>query len=360
SVPYWIASRTGDQRARWYGDVLSRERDMWALLWHPNDVEPEADKEGLSVWHSALDWMVARTGYGVDDLVVAMRSGGPSNHEHADRNSLIVKWGGEILIADPYRPPYSFADPSWMMRTTAGHSGLLIDGNGHQYHDGSEGTNASDAVASIVRSGERNGYVYWASDASPAYRLVDDDVESVIRSVHVFEGMEATLVVDKVQKTNKASVLEARFFGDNRTDAGSHFSTESGGDTPQAGATGGCTISTEVMPGHAIADIARPLSAVRIASFSPSGISARVGKLPIPDENAALHPFASIVTTEASQSPMIVSLIVPFAGADIPTISIEQGKQGAVVIEASRGVNLLRLTVNDAGTLPEVIVHQTM
>ena len=89
-------------------------------------------------------------------------------------------WAG---VADPYRPPYSFSDPSWMMRTTAGHSALLIDGQGHQYHDGAEGTNPSDARAAIVRQGERDGYLFWASDATPAYQLVLPDVQSVTRTV---------------------------------------------------------------------------------------------------------------------------------------------------------------------------------
>ena len=33
------------------------------------------------------DWVVSRTGWEAADTVVAFRSGGPANHEHADRNA---------------------------------------------------------------------------------------------------------------------------------------------------------------------------------------------------------------------------------------------------------------------------------
>src|SRR5690606_14149762 len=96
------------------------------------------------------------------------------------------------------------------------HSALLIDGEGHQYHDGREGTNPSDARARIVRIGEREGYMFWTSDATEAYALVNEDIASVTRTVYVFPGMDAVLLVDTVLKHDQASTIEARFFGDNR------------------------------------------------------------------------------------------------------------------------------------------------
>jgi hypothetical protein len=192
AVPFWIAGRFGDERAQWFGREMTRGHDLWSVLWYKNGLGSDRPRNEARIYRSDLDWIVGRNGYRVDDLVVAMRSGGPSNHEHADRNSIIVKCFGETLVADPYRPPYSYADPSWALRTTAGHSALLIDGEGHQYHDGSEGTNASDAYAEIIRVGERTGYLYWVSDATRAYELVDEDVGSVTRSVVVLNDVPAT------------------------------------------------------------------------------------------------------------------------------------------------------------------------
>ncbi len=360
SVPYWVAQRTGDSRARWFGDALSREKDMWSLIWHPDDsVRPAASKSGLVLWQSALDWMVARTGYRPDDLVVAMRSGGPANHEHADRNSIIVKWGGEVLVADPYRPPYSYADPSWMMRTTAGHSALLVDGEGHQYHDGSEGTNPSDSVARIVRRGERDGYVFWTSDASPAYTLVDPDIQSVTRSVYVFEGTNAVLIVDKVRKDATPSIIEARFFGDNRKVEGANFSTESGGDTPVRSPAAGCRITAGEMDKHAFAEIARPLASAHIASVSPQGAIAAEERLPIPPDVAALHPFAAMRTTEPSAGPLLISVVVPYAGSRKPSVSFNMREDGSTDVVVEHGVGMVRCSVVDSGSIPEVIVNET-
>lgn len=379
AVPYWVASRVHDQRARWYGDVLSQERDLWSLLWHPKDVEPKAGRQGLSFWHSALDLIVARTGYRPEDLVVAMRSGGPSNHEHADRNSLVFKWGGEVLVVDPSRPPYSFADPSWMMRTTAGHSAVLIDGAGHQYHDGRQGTNPSDAVASIIRTGEREGYVYWTSDATPAYQLVDDDIASVTRTVYVFDGIEAALVLDAVRKKTTPSLIEARFFGDNRKAVAGQFSTTSGGEKPIVSPAGGCVITIgNDTAGAAVAgsgsvsresggaapaqfvefDMARPLATARITAASGSGLEASVGRLPIPEENAVLHPFVSVRTSTRSLSPSIASLIVPYTGDQFPSVQYVELDSGATEVTVSRGVNRLRCEIRFDGDVPEVQVLQ--
>ena len=189
-------------------------------------VEPPLDRPHL--WHSDLDWIVGRTGFGLDDLMVAMRSGPPYNHEHADRNSIIVNCFGERLVADPMRPPYSFADPAWVMRLTSGHSAVLIDGEGHQYVDGREGTNSSQAHARIVRSGERATHLFWTSDATQAYQLLMPDVRSVTRTVVMLTTIPAVVVVDKVIKTSTPSRIQARFFGHNNDGNCSIVAEESG------------------------------------------------------------------------------------------------------------------------------------
>ena len=86
-----------------------------------------------------------------DDTVVALRSGGPGNHEHADRNSVIFKAHGERLLNDPVHASYSTKDPKWLLRQTEAHTAVLIDGKGHVYHDGRDGTNSSAAAATIQR-----------------------------------------------------------------------------------------------------------------------------------------------------------------------------------------------------------------
>ncbi len=215
AVPFWIARQLDSGRAQWFANHHAGAADLLSLLFYDGSVAELAPPEGPLLWESDLDWIVARTGYTADDLVVAMRSGGPANHEHADRNSLVVKCFGEQLVTDPYRPPYTFADPAWSMRLTQGHSAILIDGQGHEHHNGVEGTNASQSTARIVTSEQHADYAMWTSDASQPYRLVDLKIASVVRTVVVFYDLPAVVVVDRVVKRETASTVQARFFGFN-------------------------------------------------------------------------------------------------------------------------------------------------
>ena len=330
AMPFWIARRTQDRQAQWFGHQLSREHDLWSLIWYAPEVDAKAPPTRPHLWRSDLDWIVGRTGYEPDDLVVAMRSGGPANHEHADRNSLIVKCFGEQLVADPYRPPYSFSDPSWMMRTTAGHSALLIDGQGHQYHDGAEGTNPSDATAAIVRQGERDGYLFWASDATPAYQLVLPDVQSVTRTVVMLYRLPAILVLDKVVKRAEPSRLQARFFGYNRDGEGR---LEADADGFRAW---------------------RPRAVLHGFAASQGSVAFAVDQLPIPEETAQKHPFAAVETLEARQDPLRITVLIPEKGTGGNVAAqIQPGADGTFEIRLRHGNRRARCRITDRGTLPE-------
>ena len=330
AMPFWIARRTQDQRAQWFGHHLSREHDLWALIWYTPDVDAKTPPPHPHLWHSDLDWIVGRTGYAADDLVVAMRSGGPANHEHADRNSLIVKCFGEQLVADPYRPPYSFSDPAWMMRTTAGHSALLIDGQGHQYHDGSEGTNPSDATAFIVRHGEREGYLFWSSDATPAYQLALPDVQSVTRTVMILYTLPAILVIDKVAKRAEPSRVQARFFGYNLDGEG----------RLEARADGFRTM--------------RPHAVLHGFAASRGPVTFTVDQLPIPEETAQKHPFAAVETQEARKDPLLITVLIPEKGAGGNVkAEIQQRDAATFEIDLRHGDRSARCRITDNGMLPE-------
>ncbi|MEZ4699484.1 MAG: heparinase II/III family protein [Rhodothermales bacterium] len=329
-TPFWIAAHARDGQAQWYGTYRTMGHNEWSVMWYDERVRPEPPPRRPHLYVSALDWLVARTGYAPDDLVVALRSGRPANHEHADRNSLIVKCYGEVLVADPYRPPYSYSDPSWMLRTTAGHSALLIDGKGHQYHDGREGTNASDAAAHIVRSGERNGYMFWASDATEAYALVMPDVSSVTRSVVVLPDWPAIVVVDKVIKSSTPSTLEARFFADNMD--------------------GEATVSAD----NAMFAVERPHGALQARGFSTQKASASAGQLPIPAEVAARHPFVAVKTAEPALESLLITVLLPRRPGQAETIiQADHPVPGHHRIALSRDGQSAACTVIDSGTLPE-------
>jgi hypothetical protein len=328
SVPFWISHHTRDGLARWFGENLAAARDIWSVLYYDTTVQSTPPSQCARLWHSSLDWMVARTGYGTDDLVVAMRSGPPFNHEHADRNSLIVKCFGERLVVDPYRPPYGWRDPSWKMRLTAGHSAVLIDGVGHQYVDGHEGTNASKASASIVRAGERKGCLYWTSDATPAYRLVIPDVEAVTRTVITLTDLRAVVVVDKVIKETTPSTIQARFYAFN-SDSGASIAVHDNGFI-----------------------IKRPFARLLGCSASPSGVLYTTAFPDIPAEISRRHPYADVSTGRPEKEVCLVTVLLPLsaAGSGMATVDRESNVY-TVNIHVDGRDALVR--VWDTGRIPE-------
>lgn len=324
AVPYWVAKQTQSERAQWVGNHLSGGADKWSLIWHDSQLKEQAPPEGNQLWRSELDWMVARSGFGVDDLVVAMRSGGPANHEHADRNALIVKCYGEQLVTDPNRPPYSFADPAWSMRLTHAHSAVLIDGRGHQHHNGVEGTNASNAYSRIVRIKDEPEYCWWISDATQAYRLVDVEIKSVVRSVLVLYDAPVVLVADRVTKWEKPSRVQARFFGYNWD-----------GQFQHAISKNGFTMQRPTATLHA-----------QVQSAQPAAI--RAGKLDIPEERALRHPFIEVDTESAMATTLVAALAISRSGASPAQVDMQQiGNGFAVQVRTDSKTFLCKILEDD-------------
>jgi hypothetical protein len=328
SVSFWIAAHSRDGLARWFGENMAQARDIWSVIFYDTTVASTPPPAGPHLWHSDLDWIVGRTGYGIEDLVVALRSGPPFNHEHADRNGLILKCYGERLVVDPYRPPYGWRDPSWKMRLTAGHSALLIDGQGHQYVDGHEGTNASQASASIVRCGERPGCYYWTSDATHAYQLTIPDVRSVTRTVIMLTDARAVILVDKVIKESTASIINARFYAYNSDSAGSVIAEKDG------------------------FAINRPSARMVAQAASPSGVSYATGLPDIPAEVARRHPFADVSTVQKSKDACLVTVLLPLAKGSQGTASVD--RHGDVYdVTVHSGDRTFTVRVLDTGAIPE-------
>ncbi len=305
AVPYWIGRRYLSGLAQWFADERGGDPDFWALIWYDETVRAVRPEAMNRLWISDLDWVTARTGFNPRDLVVGLRSGAPGNHEHADRNALIVKCFGEQLVTDPYRPPYSYSDPAWPMRLTIGHSAVLIDGKGHEYHNGVEGTNASTSYARLVDSGTGSGYAFWVSEATQPYRLVDVDVKFVARTVIVLYEAPAVVVIDRMTKYSTPSQFQARYFGYNydgrcrQETSGSDFVTSRPG---------------VLMKG-------------RVLSTVPT--HAAIGRLPIPDEIADRHPFVEIGTIEpAMEATVLTGLSIARTDDSIPGAEIVRSDNG--------------------------------
>jgi hypothetical protein len=334
SPSFWISRQTRDGLARWFGENLALSKDLWSVLYYDPTVPLVPPLEGNQLWRSDLGWIVGRTGFRTGDLVVALRSGGPYNHEHADRNGLIVKCYGERLVVDPMRPPYSFRDPAWKMRLTAGHSCVLIDGKGHQYVDGHEGTNASQASASLIRWGERDGYFFWTSDATPAYALVLPDVQSITRTVVMLTEPPAVVVIDKIVKKSVPSKVEARFYAYNSDGRGT------------------------IAAGESSFSMTRPHAGLIAGASSNAGVAFATALPDIPPAQAKLYPFAEVGTAQPEKEVCLITALLPFQSkAERDTLRV--AREGSTyTAQFSLGSRSATVKVFDAGVVPEFQVDR--
>jgi hypothetical protein len=302
---------------------------LWSLVFFDETVAAVEPPHRAQSWHSDLHWMVARTGYRADDLVVNLRSGIGWNHEHADRNNIIIKAHGEPLVVDPLRPPYHFADPAWILRTTQGHSAVLVDGRGHFYHNGIEGTNSTIAQARIVRTGEDPSHCFWISDATQAYRLVDVNIQAVIRAVVIFYETNFVLVVDRVTKWKESSKVEARFFADNWD--------------------GVCTLKTDT-DGF---EVRRPGAFACAKIFSRQAIVISKGLLPIPEERAVKNPFVSVEVEPAMATTLVTAIGIGATGEKPADIKFEASDH-EISVSVSTTQGTVSCRINDDGAVPDI------
>lgn len=204
----------GSALGAYAADHSSDARWIYDFLWYrPEGPRAEPDPRLLN-WRGDLGWIVTRSGWAADDAVMAFKSGGPANHEHADRNQIIYKIHGERLLNDHFGASYDRRHPGWLMRHAVAHNCILIDGRGHPYIDGSEGTNDSKAYAVLLDYKDMGDRIWWTSDASAAYILDNPHVTQVLRTV-IFAKPATFLVYDQIQFRYRPQIIDARFYPDN-------------------------------------------------------------------------------------------------------------------------------------------------
>lgn len=209
SVAAWIARTKRDSIAQYVATSVGEVRNHYGIIWYDPSVASAVPGPDLYDVRFANDWVVSRTGWDEQSAVVALRSGFPANHEHADRNSVIFKAYGERLLHDPFKAAYPYNQQHWLLRLTEAHTAVLIDGKGHQYHDGHEGTNASWAEAKIIDYNADGKQMTVTSDATDAYRLVHPIVNLVKRTV-VFIKPDFLVLIDRIKLQSPAPV-QVRF-----------------------------------------------------------------------------------------------------------------------------------------------------
>jgi hypothetical protein len=276
----------------------------------------------------SIGWVVSRTGWKPEDSVVALRSGGPANHEHADRNSVIFKAHGDRLFNDPFRAGYSFTTPQWILRLTAAHTAVLIDGKGHQYHDGSEGTNASWAEASITDYSTGPGWMAVTSDATQAYELVLPDTKFVARTL-VFLKPDILILLDRVQLKSAAPVqLRFQVFNDD----GRGVATASG----------------------AAFGIDRPLASLRATMAAAGKVVTKTAKHDLP-EDVGVFPFIEAVSASATEHDIVTACTTAPAGGAHGALAVKR-EGDAWRVTGTHAGRKVDVTIRGAAAVPEITI----
>ncbi len=217
-IGFWVANRYKNGQAQWASENHYQYHTPFSVLWYNPKIKPVQPVGKWFFRQFDIGWVVATTGFNAKDFVLALRSGPPNNHEHADRNSVIVKCCSENLLVDNWHPPYNHLDPGWPLRTSPAHNTVLINGKGHQYHKGLEGTNPSKAHAKVINTKLSEQTAIVSSDATQAYQLVTPDTEAVVRSFLVIPDLHFVVVVDRLRMKTNPALFQARWFIDNEDD----------------------------------------------------------------------------------------------------------------------------------------------
>jgi Heparinase II/III-like protein len=300
SLAAWVARTRGDPVSQFLARDLGEAKYHYGLLWYDPDA-PVAEPEKTLLDNRMLnDLVVSRTGWGAADSVVAFRSGGPQNHEHADRNSVIFKAHGERLLHDPFEAAYSRHLPKWRLRLTDAHTAVLVDGKGHHYIDGTEGTNPSDAFARITAFATGPGWMVVTSDATEAYQPVVPAVTRVERTA-VFLKPDVLLLLDRVDLGDAALPVQARFQVFNEDSLGSCEARAAGFGVRRPRAT----------------------LAGRVAGLSPLAVHA--GRLDQPADEG-VYPFVEVTSAAARRHELLT--VCSAAPADLGHGTLEVTREG--------------------------------
>ncbi|MBT5901596.1 MAG: hypothetical protein HOH58_05755 [Opitutaceae bacterium] len=329
----WIGREFRDSTAQHLltrpGMVTTEPTLCWGAIWFDPTVPTDFAADMKHDYTLAPGLVVSRTGWSDQDAVLCLRSGEPCNHEHADRNSLLFAAYGERLFNDPIKASYDPKAPGWLLRQTEAHTSVLIDGGGHIYHHGEEGTNSSLAHAHIVAHQVGLSWMTTTSDATEAYRLAGHPVSRVARTV-VYLKPDVVIVFDAIDLV-KSLPVEVRFQAHNRDGKGSVVADADGFviKRPQANL-------------QAVCGGGRPLT---ISS----------GKLDLPVDTG-VYPYASVVASAAREHRILTVGSAHPKSKTAADLSWEHDEGGWTVSGQRDGVSFrVHLAEREGAAAPAVV-----
>lgn len=330
SIAAWVARNHRDPLSQHVALNIGGMKSHFGLVWFDAATAATPPTPELHDVRLTIDNVISRTGWGAADCVVALRSGGPANHEHADRNSVIFKAHGERLFHDPFRAGYSYTTPRWKLRLTAAHTAVLIDGQGHQYHDGSEGTNASWAWARVQAYQTGPGWMTVTSDATEAYALVLPDALRVDRTL-VYLKPDVLLMLDRVTLAT-AQPVQLRYQVYNDDEHGAATATENK------------------------FTITRPFARLDASVHSDAAVACAVLKHDLPAEEGT-HPFVEATSAAATSHTLLtIAAAQPVTESRVPG-GLTVTRTGSVWhVSGSHRGRKVDVTIHSAETVPVITI----
>ncbi len=331
-VAFWVAKKYHDATAQYAGNHFAQRHKASSVVWYDAKIPEKKPGQKWYYRHFDIGWLVVSTGFEPDDFIVALRSGKPANHEHADRNSLLLKCYAENLLVDIWHPPYDHKHPAWALRTSPAHNTVLVDGKGHQYHDGKEGTNSSLASAQVVQEKVTENYVSASSDATHAYQMVNPNVEKVIRTFLVIPDLKFLMVLDTLATKHQAADFTARWF-----------------------------VSNEDKKGNITFDqnrfvFNRPTA--KLIGMADGNLKVILSKntFPVPEEHG-VYPFLDIGSAEQGKKINLLCAMVALKNDEPePSLSLKHTNNGWRITAAISGKEL-KIELNCQEMLPEISVQ---
>ncbi|MBP7141121.1 MAG: heparinase II/III family protein [Opitutaceae bacterium] len=328
AIASWVSRTHQDPLAQYCALHVGAMTSHFGFIWFDAHAPSRPPEAALLNVRLSNDIVISRTGWTANDSVVALRSGGPANHEHADRNSVIFMAHGERLFHDPFRAGYSYTIPRWKLRLTAAHTAVLVNGHGHQYHDGHEGTNASWAWAHVQSYRTGPDWMTVTSDATEAYSLVLPEVQRIDRTL-VYLKPDILLMLDRVTLST-AEPVQLRY----------QVYNDDGNGTAKAN---GSQFS-----------ITRPFASLNASVHSSGGIACSVLKQDLP-ESEGIHPFVEAVSSSAASHVLLTVATAqpspePQSQGDLHVI----GEHGAWRVTGSHRGRKVNVLIDPAGALPAI------
>ncbi|HLP15001.1 MAG TPA: hypothetical protein VK470_02015, partial [Bacteroidota bacterium] len=204
-----------------------------------------------------------------------------------------------------------------------------IDGKGHQYHNGHEGTNASWAFARILSYDASPKQMSLTSDATDAYQLVNDDVQRVVRSV-LFLKPEVFIILDSVSMNTSTPKVQARFqvFNDDKHGSVAATGSEFRIDRP------GVSLLCRVQAANAF--------------------TVRTGKLALP-EDLGIYPYAEVESSGAQAHQILTVCTVQQGDAPHGRLEITRD-QSRWSVNGTHGPMRVAITIDASGEIPRFIL----